>query len=152
MLDEVKDRAYTFAKKAPKIVNVKEDCTMNDVINLMNKYSYTYLPVLDNREVVKGIICSDAIIHIINHRRDYKFDFDDPVSKYMKLFSLEENGKNYYIFIPKDIFVYELKEQVEKYQINKTRLGIILITENGLSNERLQGILTPWDLIKLNHM
>jgi hypothetical protein len=101
----------------------------------MNKYSYTYLPVLDNREVVKGIICSDAIIHIINHRRDYKFDFDDPVSKYMKLFSLEENGKNYYIFIPKDIFVYELKEQVEKYLNNgaqpSTRV-IRILTKEGI--------------------
>lgn len=151
MLDEVKDQAYTFAKKAPNIIHVKEDDTIGDVINYMNKYNYSFLPVLDGKGWVKGIISSDSIMHIINHRKENNFNYDDQVTKYMDLFSVKQNGKNFYMFVPRNIFVYELNEMVDKYQHSKAKLGIILITQNGGMNEKLQGILTPWDLLKLNY-
>ena len=44
-------------------------------------------------------------------------------------------------------YVEELENIIESYFKKGKRAGITFLTQNGKPNERLQGIITPWDII-----
>ena len=41
----------------------------------------------------------------------------------------------------------ELENKFEEYYKKGKRVGIAFLTQNGTATEKLQGIVTPWDII-----
>ena len=66
----------------------------------------------------------------------------------MNLFSLTNNENAFFVFIKKDTYFYELKQNLNKYYNEDRKLGIIFITKTGNVDEPLLGLLTPWDVLK----
>ena len=52
-----------------------------------------------------------------------------------------------FLFIKKDEYLEDVKELFLKSFKNKQRLAMLFITQNGRENEKLLGILTPWDVL-----
>lgn len=54
-------------------------------------------------------------------------------------------------FVAKEINIFEVEDIFEKAHKNKTKLEAVIITENGRSDEKPLGIITPWDLIEIDY-
>lgn len=147
-LDDIKEKVYSFSVQTNKMIVVNYTDTLKEVIDLMGKNNYSYIPIVDNDLKVVGIVSSDSIIDIFNEKEKLKVKQEDKLFKYSSYFSIENNENSFYLFISKDMFMFELEDLVEKYQNTTHKLGIILITEHGYCNERVLGLLTPWDIIK----
>lgn len=147
-LIDIKEKVYSFSVKTNKMIVVNYTDTLKEVIDLMGKNNYSYIPIVDNDLKVVGIVSSDSIIDIFNEKEKLKVNEEDKLFKYSSYFSIENNENSFYLFISKNMFMFELEDLVEKYQNTTHKLGIILITEHGHRNERVLGLLTPWDIIK----
>ena len=147
-LDDVKKKVYSFSIKTDKMILVNYDDTLKDVVKLMSENKYSYIPIIDKSLRVVGIVSSDSIMDILNNKDKLKVSENDSLSKYSYYFELSNNENGFYLFISKDIYLYELETMVEKYEHTTHKLNIFLITENGKKNERILGLVTPWDLMK----
>jgi len=54
-----------------------------------------------------------------------------------------------YEFIPAGLSIYAAEEMFSEAVVKGRRLDALLITENGRDDEKLLGIITPWDLVKI---
>ena len=145
LLNKVKEKAYEYAKKGKKLVCVYENATIKNVLSLMSKYHFSYIPVVDEKHVITGVISSDSMIDLIHTN---KVNDGSLVKDYKELFSLTNNENAFFVFIKKDTYFYELKQNLNKYYNEDRKLGIIFITKTGSIEEPLLGLLTPWDVLK----
>lgn len=146
LLKSVKTKAYSLAKKRKKIRCVSQENTLNDAIRLMSRYHYSYLPVLNKKDCVEGIISSDDIIDFVSC--DKIKLFEEPISRHIEAFNVREDESTFYISISQDMDLYQLKNLLTGYNKKERKLGIVFVTKNGKMNEPLLGLLTPWDILK----
>ena len=52
-----------------------------------------------------------------------------------------------FIFFPPTGYVEELENEFEKAFRKGKRIGVAFITPTGKKTEKLQGIITPWDIL-----
>lgn len=147
-LNDVKKKVYSFSVKTDKMIFVNYTDTLKELLSLMGENNYSYIPVVDNEQKVVGIASSDSIIDIFNEREKLNVKEEDKLYKYSSYFSIENNENGFYLFIDRNMYLFELEDLVERYQNTTHKLGIILITKHGNKNERILGLLTPWDIIK----
>ena len=145
LLNKVKEKAYEYAKKGKKLVCVYENATIKNVLSLMSKYHFSYIPIVNEQHVIIGVISSDSMIDLLYLN---KANNEALVKDYMDLFSLTKNENAFFIFIKKDTYFYELKQNLNNYYNEDRKLGIIFITKSGNKDEPLLGLLTPWDVLK----
>ena len=103
LLNKVKERAYEYAKKGKKLVCVYENATIKNVLSLMSKYHFSYIPIVNEKHVITGVISSDSMIDLLYLN---KANDEALVKDYMDLFSLTTNENAFFIFIKKDTYFY----------------------------------------------
>lgn len=54
-------------------------------------------------------------------------------------------------FLSKDCSIYELEDAFEQSFNDNEKLEAILITQNGLQSQKPIGIVTSWDLVRIDH-
>ena len=52
-----------------------------------------------------------------------------------------------FLFSKADRYVEELECEIERYFRKGQRVGVVFITQNGSPEEKLLGIIAPWDII-----
>ena len=105
ILKEVEEKAFKYCVKGNDLSYVYLNTSFNKVISIMSKHHYSYLPIVDNKHVVKGIISGDSIIDLLNEGR---IKAESIVSDYMDEFTIDDNENAFFIFINKNIYFYEL--------------------------------------------
>lgn len=148
ILQEVKEKAYPYAKKGEDIVFVTPDTEMKEVFKRMSEFHYSYLPLLSSDGRVCGIISSDSVLDLIHKERGRETFSERKVADFSEYFSLEANDQAFFIFIDKNLYFYQLTELLKRYYHDERKLGILFVTEHGRKEEPLIGILTPWDILK----
>lgn len=112
----------------------------------MREHLYTHIPILENGTVIgvfdeNSIFCylaDEEIVEISN-----ELTFND-IKRYISL-----NGREMedFLFFKPTQYVEELENKFEEYYKKGKRVGIAFLTQNGTATEKLQGIVTPWDII-----
>ena len=120
--------------------NVKE------TIKAMREHLYTHTPILENGTVIgvfdeNSIFCYLADEEIVEISSELTFN---DIKRYISL-----NGREMedFLFFKPTQYVEELENKFEEYYKKGKRVGIAFLTQNGTATEKLQGIVTPWDII-----
>ncbi len=114
----------------------------------MKENTFTHIPILKNG-VVQGVFSENTLFGaLIEDELIYEKDktcFSDKlINKYCLL---ENHITETFHFIDKQKYIEDVKELFLQSFSKKQRLSMIFITQNGLPNEKLLGILTPWDVL-----
>lgn len=146
--DLLHNRNYvlTIATKEPISYDLED--TIQDVILGMNHYNYSQYPIYDGKECV-GLLRNSAIVkwlakNIVNHIVDLKNIKVRDIITYDKI-------DHPISFAPKSYTIFEIEDVFEQYHKEKKDLEMVIITENGLRNEKPLGIVTAWDLIEIDY-
>ncbi|RKQ33879.1 CBS domain-containing protein [Oceanobacillus halophilus] len=128
-----------------KVYTFQQDDTMESLLNVIREKQFTKFPIYRGNEF-QGLITQKGITnwlaHHVNDSNKMMESFLEDVLKY------EKDGN--YKFISGDSSVYEAVE-VFKEQLGKgIRLEALLITSHGKTTEKLAGIITNWDIMKVN--
>lgn len=108
--------------------------------------AFTHIPILDNRRVV-GIFSVNALFsYLLAHgleglTNQTRFrDMSDCIG-------LDSHPSEIFVFERNNATVNEAEVHFEEALRKGRRVGMVFLTENGRSTDKLLGILTAWDMV-----
>ncbi|MGD9679414.1 MAG: CBS domain-containing protein [Vulcanibacillus sp.] len=121
--------------------------SLKDILIAINKFSYSKFPVYENKIYI-GLLTKTNIIDWLAKKVDSldRLSFSEILIK--DILSQQKKPKNY-MFINKNITIYDIREIFYKSTFKDQKIEALLISDNGSENGKLLGIITPADLIKI---
>ncbi|WP_153730490.1 CBS domain-containing protein [Sporosarcina obsidiansis] len=115
-------------------------------LKLVREKKFNQLPIYQKGRFI-GLITANGIMNWLADQNTENISREIPT-----LFDVynHEKRKNTYRFVKSSVSVYEAEEFFKRSILNGKRLEALLITENGGKDEKLIGIITPLDLLKLD--
>ena len=73
---------------------------------------------------------------------------EDTLEDYAKYLPIEMHENEAFGFIGCDEDIEKAKSLFKRTKANKKRIVMLFVTKSGLRDERVLGILTPWDVLE----
>lgn len=125
-----------FARKKTPVV---------DIIKRMYDDNISHVPLLDEENHVIGIFSESALLTLVYKNGEIELKKDDIVANYKDLTDLNFQKGEKFIFVnpltPVDDLIATLSKKA------KDEITVIFVTQHGLKNEPLLGLITPWDIL-----
>ena len=119
---------------------------VKDAMKMMQQKLYTHVPILENGVVV-GVFDENSVFNYLADEEIVCFDDNLTFEDIKSFLSLADREMEEFVFIGRNCYVDELEEKIEQAFHRGKRIGLAFITENGKATQRIQGIITPWDII-----
>lgn len=117
------------------------------VLKAMNEKIYTHVPILEDGRVV-GVFSENTLLTLLANKQivmiDDNYSFQE--SEIRELLPINAHAAEKFVFIAKDMTVFELKEIFEKAVKEGARIGLAFVTHTGKAEEKMLGIVSPWDI------
>lgn len=141
-------RALEYAIPADKILIADINDRVLEIVEKMNRLTYTHIPILENGKLV-GIFSDNTVYSYICNEKEITITDNTKISHFKKYIMLDEHLNEYFEFVPKKTMLYEIEELFKYNYRNKRQklLSVVYITENGKRDEKILGMLTPWDIL-----
>lgn len=120
-----------------------------DVIKKMNSNFYTSIPVYHDEQFV-GVFSDHSITKWLAHESGVIDLSEMYISQLQDFFDKPDSKFNSYQFMSTQTDVFSVRQAFIAFTEDKKRLGAIFITKTGNKNEKIQGIITAWDLPKIS--
>ena len=114
---------------------------------VMREKSYTHIPILNDKKEVIGVFDENSVFMYIADEGIVAIDENLTFSQIEKYLSLEGREMESFIFVKPNSYVDELEDKIEDAFNKGQRIELAFVTANGSKNEKLQGIISPLDLI-----
>lgn len=116
--------------------------TMQD----MKKNIYTHVPILNDGKVT-GVFSDNTLFAYILEDGIIGIDGNTKFIDLGEHLSLQNHPSEIFMFAKFNTLVSQIEDMFEAAFQKNQRIGMIFLTENGNENERLRGIITPWDVL-----
>lgn len=148
LLEQIKNRMRNSKIKInmnnvfwqPMSGNVKK------TINTMRNNLFTHVPIMENGVVV-GVFDENSVFDYLANEEIIAIDDSLTFESMKKYISLTGREMEEFLFYKENSYVEELENKFEEAFRKGKRIGIVFLTQNGKPNEKLLGIITPWDII-----
>ena len=111
----------------------------------MDYKKYSHIPIIEKRKLV-GVFSKTSIFKYLLEEENSNFSENIQFKDIKRYISLDEE---YYLFTKKDTPVEDIIEEVIMNFKNGKRVAIIFVTDNGMKDGNLVGLLTPYDILGL---
>lgn len=130
-----------------KVVAFQTSDSLKDVLDIIQERKYTQFPVYEGRDF-QGLITTVGITNWLADVANQKIlVYDMPTIK--EILNYEKKRVNYK-FVSRNLTVYHAKELYKESVEKGKRYDALLITEHGKPHQKLIGIITPLDLMKVH--
>ncbi|MDW0109873.1 CBS domain-containing protein [Sporosarcina aquimarina] len=130
-----------------KVHTLKASDPLTTALRLMQHNKFGQVPIYEN-DKFKGLITAAGITHWLAGQSTEK-TISREIPTLSDVYNYEKR-KESFEFVKKDLSVYEAEDYFKRAISKGTRLEALLITENAGHNEELIGIITPYDLLKID--
>jgi hypothetical protein len=120
-----------------------------EIIRQMNSNFYTSIPVYHQDQFI-GVFSDHSLTRWLAHINKPLDLKDILVSQAQDYIEKADNKFNSYKFMDTKTDVFTIRQAFISFTKEKMRLGAIFLTRTGHKNEKIQGIITPWDLPKIS--
>ena len=148
MINKLVVKAYDIGVKKENIKTLSPDTNILHAMHFMDHHHITNVPIFDEKGCVRYVVSVRTIFSILaNEEYDENriYNIEDLKDK----FDIENSKDLYYLFLPKDTFAFDAKQHFIGYNNEHKRCALIFITEHGLRNEPVLGILSPGDVFNI---
>ena len=116
----------------------------------MYRNIFTHVPVYDNGVFV-GVLSESALLRWVGYRTEQGKVIDKTNNiKAMIKFLDQPGGKfNDFIFLPKNTLILDVRQYFDTALRQGRRLGAVFVTKTGKNSEPIEGMLTAWDLPRI---
>lgn len=122
------------------------DGKVKPTIKTMRQNRFTQVPILKNGVVI-GVFDENSVFNYLAHSEQNSVSDELTFRDISDFTALEEREQNQFIFFKNKAFVDDLEDEFERAFKRGKRIGMTFLTANGRADERLLGIITPWDII-----
>lgn len=116
------------------------------VMKEMNKNIFTHVPVIEEDKMI-GVFSENTVFTFFADKDIALFEDKMKIKDFINYIPIEKHQSETFKFVSRDTTVLEIEEIFRKEFENKKRISAIFITENGKEEEKLLGLITPWDVV-----
>lgn len=124
--------------------------TMDDLViptmHEMKKQEYMHVPILLDGKVI-GVFSDNSIFSYLLDKEIIELDKGMTFHAIAKYLPLEAHVTEKFRFIKQDSFLYEIEDLFEEAFRKNERLGMLFVTAHGKEDEKILGLLTPWEVL-----
>ena len=126
---------------------------LGDVLKKMGQEGFTQTPILNEGGTVESVLSEHALLVCMAHVYD-KGDFIleaakvGDIARYLDA-PTGQDTNTIYLFISSNRPALEVKDLYSKSMDGDKRLMCVFVTKNGKVTEKLEGMITPWDLSRI---
>lgn len=124
----------------------KIDDHVLETMKTMKEKVYTHVPIMENGKVT-GIFSDNTLFAYILEEKIIEINKDMTFKDIERFLPVNVHLTETFRFVPYNMDIYALEEEFHKALHKEERIGMLFLTQNGKENEKLLGIITPWDLI-----
>lgn len=137
--------AITYATMPENILKVNLSANVLSTMAKMNKQGFSNVPVLDSN-LFMGVFSTSTVFEYILKNPENPINFKTTIRDIYRNIDIKNHSGNY-VFVPINSSLLEARKIFERVEGKNRRVSVIFITKNGKSDERILGLLTPWDLM-----
>lgn len=133
---------------AKRVVYVRDTDTLSSALDLVANHEFSQLPVFSSQQEFKGMLTETGIARWLawNHKNGAISLLNVTVGQALRFEKPESNCR----FISPQTDIYEVREIfAANYRRDRQKIKALLITESGLPELPMLGIITPWDVATL---
>lgn len=118
-------------------------------VTVMHEQSFSQIPIYTGQTFV-GLLTSNTVTRWLgaNVSEDLVSLSETPISAVLTHTEFKEHVD----FVGRDTLLVEVVERFQREQEQGRRLDALLMTQNGKATERLLGIITVYDMVKVNDL
>ena len=131
-----KTKAIDIASKNIAFATV--DHTLSIAKQAIVKWGYSYLPILDGKRRVLGVITALSLLR-------FEGKDETKIGDVLSEFGLEKHPKRF-IFVRRNSYAHSAMDSFARVEEGK-RVGLAFVTEHGKEEEARLGVITPLDAI-----
>ena len=115
----------------------------------MLKKLYTHVPIYDDKSKFRGVLSETSLLRFVGSQLDKVLDSNALIEDMYQHLDKSGDKINDHIFLPDYFGILEARAKFEEATREGRRLGAILITRGGSAQKPITGIITAWDLPRL---
>ena len=116
------------------------------VIKRLPKY-YRYLEAINEKGIVRGVFGESTVFQCVLDEGINEINANTKFYHIKKYLNLDNTMTGSFIFTNENTLMIELEDLLYKAYKGNKRIGVIFITKTGKENEKLIGLITPYDII-----
>jgi predicted transcriptional regulator len=144
MFDQLSHPALAIPTFKTNVETVSMSDSLANVLKKISYKDYSQFPVY-SRESFKGLLTENGITRWLAHHVSAELSLVDLEEVFVEEVLRKEEVRENYIFVPRNKTVDKIKDLFASYDL----LEAVLITEKGNKIEKLMGIATRWDILKI---
>lgn len=118
------------------------------IMKTMNEKVFTHVPILQDGQVIE-VFSENTIFSYLSDNEIVGIEETTTFSDLSDYLPCESHRAESFRFVSRKTLLREVANLFEKALKNDDRIGLVLVTETGKSDEKLLGIITAWDLAGL---
>lgn len=119
---------------------------VKDTMVQMRNQTFTHIPILENGIVI-GAFDENSIFSYLADEEIIEISDELTFADIRKYIGTADREMESFLFFRADNYADDLEDRFNEAMQTHTRIGMVFLTASGKKNEKLQGIITPWDVI-----
>lgn len=120
---------------------------LGDLANKMKEGAFSHVPILDRNEVVIGVFNEAAVFDYLWSESEKIIGRSMLVQEILPHCRLDANHTETFSFVGPRVPIEEIVDKFRALDSPTTRLGAVFVTASGKNTEKLQRLITPWDVL-----
>lgn len=141
-------KAMSIAIPASTIFTVKLKDKVHDVLDVMIKKTYTYVPVMDDGKFI-GVFSESVLACYYGENKDFIMGKEALVEDFKEFLPFEKHSNEFFVFVPRNSLLSDVLDIFQKNLKVRKRVAVVYVTETGKKEEKLLGMITAWDIAGL---
>lgn len=123
--------------------------SVKETMSTMREKAFTHVPILSESGTVIGVFDENSIFTYIADEQAVYIDGNLKFSDIQKHLSIYGREMEAFLFVNANSSASMLEKIIEDEFKKGKRIELVFVTQNGSANDKLLGIITPFDIIKL---
>lgn len=140
--------AFSISTKRENLIMGSLETKVIDALSAMKEKGFTHFPILDRRDYLLGVFSEGTISSYLADSCSLLIDEKMQLSFFKDYLEIGNHRSESFDFISKNTSVNDAKALFDRNMTEKKKLAVLFITEAGKPDQKILGIVTPWDFLK----
>ncbi len=133
-----------------KLLFAKLDDDVNKIMKIMLEKGFLQFPIIDDYQHLLGVLSPNTIMQYIALKN--KNISDEKVYDLDGYFPIKKHISEHYTFVKEKELMQNVANLFDKMYENGKRLAVIFVTKDGREDQPILGVITPFDILKLDNI
>lgn len=141
-------KAMDYSIRLKNMFTANLDTKLTFVTDYMNANGFTHVPILDDDKRIIGVFSDNAIYTYICEKGCLNITDETVIGDINEYLTLYKHSHEYFAFMKSDVYLYEIMDLFTIDVKSMKKLAVIFFTKNGKANEPVDGMITPYSLLR----